>query len=265
MKFTEIKSCYIGPNIPPEQFISEHFFLFIAKGKLNGYDGNLHSTLKAGESCIVQKNSLVRYNKEKEDNQFEKIVIIFDKYFLMNFQKKNSNIIQKFHCTNSFIKLEETFLISNFIVSLHPYFTSSGKISDVFSDLKREELLLIILQIHPELSGLFFNFENPDKINIEEFMLRNYKFNVSLERFAFLTGRSLSTFKRNFKESFNETPSRWLTKKRLEESRFLIEEKNMKPADFFMDLGFEDLSHFYFAFKNHFGISPGKLKNQKKS
>lgn len=28
MRATEIKSCYIGPEISPEQFIKEHFFLY---------------------------------------------------------------------------------------------------------------------------------------------------------------------------------------------------------------------------------------------
>ena len=51
--------------------IAEHFFLFLAKGTMNGYDGNKHYTLKAGESCIVRKNKLARYNKVKTNNEFE--------------------------------------------------------------------------------------------------------------------------------------------------------------------------------------------------
>jgi hypothetical protein len=31
-------------------------------------------------------------------------------------------------------------------------------------------------------------------------MIKNYKFNVNLERFAYLTGRSLSAFKRDFEK-----------------------------------------------------------------
>jgi AraC-like DNA-binding protein len=41
-------------------------------------------------------------------------------------------------------------------------------------------------------------------------MNNNYKFNVSIERFALLTGRSLSAFKRDFEKIFNDTPSHWL-------------------------------------------------------
>ena len=70
MRATEIKSCYIGPEISPEQFIPEHFFLFIGTGIIHGYDGNKSYMLNAGEYCLVRKNRLARYNKEKVNDAF---------------------------------------------------------------------------------------------------------------------------------------------------------------------------------------------------
>ena len=90
-------------------------------------------------------------------------------------------------------------------------------------------------------------------------MNRNFKFNVSTERFAFMTGRSLSAFKRDFKTTFNDTPNHWLVKKRLQEAHFLIEKKNQKPSEIYLELGFETLSHFSFAFKKYFGLTPTEL------
>lgn len=258
MKITEIKSCIIGPALSAEQFIAEHFFLFLAKGTMNGYDGNKHYVLKAGESCLVRKNRLARYNKVKDNNEFEKIIIFFDEAFLKMFQKKHSILFKNFPSKDAFIRLKKDDLINSFLVSLEPYYNNSGNISPAFSDLKREELLLILLQLQPELSDLFFDFGVPGRLDLEKFMQQNYKFNVSMERFAFLTGRSLSAFKRDFKTIFNETPGRWLIKRRLQEAFLLIEEKKQKPADIYIDLGFEDLSHFYFAFKKEFGKSPGE-------
>ncbi|SEL02256.1 hypothetical protein SAMN05421740_103264 [Parapedobacter koreensis] len=44
-----IKSCYVGPAISPEQFIPEHFFLYLLKGKIAGFDGHKKYSMKAGE------------------------------------------------------------------------------------------------------------------------------------------------------------------------------------------------------------------------
>jgi len=262
MKITEIKSCFIGPALSAEQFIAEHFFLFLAKGTMNGYDGNKHYVLKAGESCIVRKNRLARYNKVKNNNEFEKVIIFLDEDFLKSFQNKHSILFKNFASKDSFIKLKKDDLINSFLLSLEPYYNNSGNINDKFSDLKREELLLILLQLYPELSDVLFDFGIPGRLDLEKFMQQNYKFNVSLERFAFLTGRSLSAFKRDFKTIFHDTPYRWLIKRRLQEARFLIEEKKQKPSDFYLDLGFQDLSHFYFVFKKEFGVVPSGIKEK---
>lgn len=49
--------------------------------------------------------------------------------------------------------------------------------------------------------------------------------------------------------------SLWLQDKRLTEAGYLIS-KGKKPSDIYLDVGFENLSHFYTSFKNKFGITP---------
>lgn len=85
-----------------------------------------------------------------------------------------------------------------------------------------------------------------------------------MERFAFMSGRSLSTFKREFKAIFNTTPGKWLMKKRLDEAYFLLDKEHKKPTDIYTELGFEDLSHFSFVFKKEFGVSPSNIGKRKK-
>lgn len=142
--------------------------------------------------------------------------------------KKHSFVFQNYQSKDAFIKINKDRLINSFLLSLDPYYTETGQMDKALEDAKREELLLILLQLQPELSDILFDFGIPGKLNLEAFMQQHYKFNVGLERFAFLTGRSLSAFKRDFKKIFNETPNRWLTQRRLQEARFLVEEKKAK-------------------------------------
>jgi len=259
MLSTEIKSCYIGPRISPEQFIAEHFFLYLVKGTMEGYDGHKKYKLVAGNYCIVCKNHLARYNKQKEDGLFEKVVIMLDESFLKNYRERYHIQAVKPGATNAFFTLNKSELIPTFIQSLMPYYTGGGKLNDTFANIKREELLLILLQSNPKLVNVLFDFGIPQKIDLEAYMNCNYKFNVNIERFAYLTGRSLSAFKRDFAVIFGTTPHNWLMNKRLKEARFLIEKEKQKPSEIYLDLGFEDLSHFSFAFKKLFGINPSDL------
>jgi AraC family transcriptional regulator, exoenzyme S synthesis regulatory protein ExsA len=262
MKTPVNKTCLIGPAIRPEQFIVEHLFFYLVNGKMSGYYGDKNYTLQSGEYGIVRKNRLGRMDSSKENHRAEKIIFVFDELFLKAFQEKHQINPAKFKSDEPFLGLDDNKLIPNFICSLTPYYNAQGQMGKEFFDIKREELLLILLHLQPALSGIFFDYGIPGKIDLEEFMERNYKFNVSVERFAFLTGRSLSAFKRDFKIIYNETPNRWLVQKRLQMAHFLIENKHDKPSEIYQDLGFEALSHFSFAFKKRFGLTPTALIEQ---
>jgi len=99
----------------------------------------------------------------------------------------------------------------------------------------------------------------PGKLDLVEFMEKNYMFNLSLEKFGYLTGRSLTTFKKDFEKVFQSTPGKWLTHKRLQLAHYQILEKKRKPSDVYIDVGFENLSHFSFAFKKQFGYNPTSI------
>jgi AraC-like DNA-binding protein len=263
MKTPVSKTCLIGPQITKEQFIAEHLFFYMVKGTMSGYYGEKNYTLESGEYGIVRKNRLGRQDQQKENERLEKIIFVFDEPFLKAFQQKHKITTAKFKSDEPFFQLPPNELVPNFIRSLSPYYNELGQIEKVFVDLKREELLLIFLQLEPELSGLFFDYGIPGKIDLEGFMNRNYKFNVSVDRFAYLTGRSRSAFKRDFKTIFNDTPSHWLIQKRLQEAYFLLEKQSKRPSEIYLDLGFEDLSHFSLTFRKKFGVTPKTLVEQK--
>ena len=253
------RSDYVIGEISPEQFVAEHTFMYVIKGIMRCYDGSKTYTFRSGNYGLARKNRLGRYKKEKEDGELEKVFVFFDEAFLRMFQEKHKTRVVEFASNDTIVKINPNELVPNFIRSLMPYYNGGGDIDIKFADIKREELLIILLDDQPELAGVFFDYGIPEKINLEEFMHRNYTFNVNMERFAYLTGRSLSAFKRDFKAIFHQTPNAWLVQKRLQEAHFLIDKKHKKPSEIYLDLGFETLSHFSFAFKKLFGQTPTEI------
>lgn len=241
----------------------EHFFIVLLKGTMKAFDGNKQYKMVPGDYFIVRKNHLVRFARFKDDVEFEKIVIRFDEDFLKDFFKRHPFSVSFTANKDSFQMVQSNKLIDNYSKSLTTYFSDSLKLDQTFSDVKREELLLILLRAQPELADIFFKFGVPEKLDLEEFMNRNFQFNIGLKRFAYLTGRSLSAFKRDFAKVFNETPSRWLIERRLEEAYFLLEVKKRKSSEIYLELGFEALSHFSFAFKRRYGFSPIEMNKRK--
>lgn len=247
----------------PEQFVPDHLFLYLAAGELRVYDGHQRFALQAGDYYLVRKNRLVRYEHGSAGVGCEMTYCCFDEPFLRAFEEKHPVGAKKNRPSDAFVAIKANETIAGFIHSLKPYRTPAGSVTEAFRAVKHEELLLILLQSQPELADILFDYGLPGKIGLEKFMNTHFKFNVSLPRFAFLTGRSLSAFKRDFQAVFHQTPSRWLVQKRLQEAYFLLCEQHEKPSDIYFDLGFKDLSHFSFAFKNRFGLAPSELLKER--
>src|SRR6185295_2084590 len=114
----------------------EHFFLYLGKGKIEGYDGHKKYSLKAGEYCIVRKNRLARYNKQKDNGQFEKVVVVFDAPFLKAYMDRHNIVPPKPAPSPAFIMLKKDNLVPHFIRSLMPYYNGKSRIDDAFSNIK---------------------------------------------------------------------------------------------------------------------------------
>jgi AraC-like DNA-binding protein len=260
LKVDNIQSCHLGPEISPELLIQEHYFLYLLKGSMKGYDGHKNYELHPGDYCLARKNHLVRYTKFKDNGAFEKIIIALDEAFLRNFLEKHVYTVHRAENQDAFLFIPENTLVDNYIQSLQPYYTGNKQLDETFANIKREELVMILLKLQPDLANVFFNFGRPHQMDLEIYMNRNFRFNVSLERFAYLTGRSLSSFKRDFQKTFGASAGQWLKKKRLDEAYFQISKQHLKPSEVYLEVGFEDLSHFSFAFKKEFGKSPSEVK-----
>ena len=125
--------------------------------------------------------------------------------------------------------------------------------------LKIQECINVLTYLRSGLHNWFSRMNSLQRINLKDFMECHYQDNLPLEQLAQASGRSLSTFRRDFLKVFGTTPGKWLLTKRLEEAYVLIKEKKIRPSDFLLDLGFESFSHFSRSFKAYFGIQPSIL------
>ncbi|HEY8969408.1 MAG TPA: AraC family transcriptional regulator [Puia sp.] len=150
-------------------------------------------------------------------------------------------------------------LLESCLASLIPYFDVQGPFPENIASLKITEAISILRLVTPNIDSILANFEEPGKIPLIEFMEKNFMYNLPLEKFGYLTGRSLSTFNRDFRKAFHTTPQKWLLQKRLELAHYQLKESNKRPVEVYLEVGFEDLSHFSFAFKKHFGYPPADL------
>ncbi len=253
-------SCYAARSREGEQFIPEYVFSYQVSGTVIMDDGNKEYIFNPGDFRLSRRNRLLKFNKlPPEGGEYKSLSVRFDQQFLRGVSIETGYKSEKHVDSDTVIRLAGHPLYSGYFESLTSYMQLDAESDAALIALKLKEAVMLLLKVNPEMKDILFDFSEPGKIDLEAFMNKNFHFNVGLNRFAYLTGRSLATFKRDFEKLFRITPSRWLQHRRLQEAHYLIKEKGKTASDIYLDLGFEDLSHFSFAFKKQYGVAPTRV------
>lgn len=239
-----------------EILIEQHAIVRILSGEMRVVQADKTYIFGPGDIVLFPRNTLTTVIKYPKDGIMYRSVLMYI----------STERLQRFYAKHPFtgsanrdlhIRIFEKHpLFESFFASLMPYLEMEGGLPESITTVKMEEAITILRIIKPEIDALLSNFEEPGKLNIADFMERNYMFNLTLDKYCYLTGRSLTTFKKDFKAVFHTTPQKWLTMKRLQLAHQEIKLKKRKPVEVYFEVGFENLSHFSFAFKKQFGYPP---------
>lgn len=152
--------------------------------------------------------------------------------------------------------------VRNYIGSLMPVYSAGGA-SSALLELKLQELLHLIAVQEQSLTfidALQRRSRQQERRPITEFMEEYCVYNLKLEDYAALTGRSLSTFMRDFKKAYNVTPNQWMIDRKVEIAHRMLLEQNASVTEAAMEAGYANTSHFIKAYKRRFGLTPKKAK-----
>lgn len=255
---SEIKlSRYEGKLFKTEAAFEEHLLVWLLSGETRIIQANESFSFNAGDVFLIPRNQLATIiNQPKNGFPHQAVAMHLSAERLRGIY---SDSRLKTTATGKIISFHKHPLLKSCLDSLVPYFEMQDDFPSNIASLKINEAISILRTIDKRIDNILADFEAPGKIELVPFMEKNFMFNLPLEKLSYLTGRSLTTFKRDFHNAFGTTPQRWLTQKRLEFAHYQLAEKKKKPADFYYEIGFENLSHFSFAFKKHFGYAPKTL------
>lgn len=243
---------YDSDQIVPELTLS---FMLSGKKELRFADRKIEGN--AGDIALIRKNELLKSVKMSDKNgySYQSVSIFFTPEILRKYAVENNIQTTVRYSGKPYIDLTQSKFIQAYFESFLPYFNQPEKLTAKIAAIKTVEALELLLSHHSNLEQMIFDLSEPFKIDLEKYMNKNFAFNIPIKDFARLTGRSLSTFKRDFKTIYNSTPEKWLRERRLDEAMFLITEKKQRPSEVYFMVGFENFSHFSASFKEQFGVN----------
>lgn len=163
------------------------------------------------------------------------------------------------------LRVENDVTLAALFQSMRTYLAGDETPPEPLMRHKLKELVISVLtsRTNTELAAYFCTTGTRDAPSIAEIMEANFRFNLSLEEYAKLCHRSLSTFKREFQAHYQEPPGKWLLQRRLDHAAKLLRTSPLNITEVTFESGFEHVSHFSRVFKTRFGVPPLTYRQEK--
>lgn len=233
----------------------EHTLIYLCSGELEIDDKGEKIVLAEGQCAFMRRDNRMWLQKHIKDGKpYRSVVLKFSRAFLREFYSKldpeDIPVYAKRGKASLFVLPDGRPDIRSLFESVLPYFDSGIKPSEEMLKLKMTEGLYVLFNTDKNLYASLFDFVEPWKIDILDYLNDNYMYDLSLDEIASYTGRSLATFKRDFAKISDLPPRKWLIRRRLEAAHQLILSGKKKITDICYTVGFKNLSHFSKAYKD---------------
>lgn len=242
------------------------YLLHVLTGKKGWRTLNHSWTAEAGQSFYIKKGAYII--EQFFEEEFCMLLFSISDDFIRDTVKQISvntkAVFAQEQQQSPVIEVNPDLTLTAYFQSMLTYFTRREKPSDSLLILKLRELLFNVLQspTNPELAAYFRSLPHDPRPSLSQIMNKNFCYNLSLEQYARLCGRSLASFKRDFKRHYNVTPGIWLRKKRLEYATALLSNTDLNITQICLECGFENLAHFSRVFKEALNTTPTEYRKQ---
>ena len=235
-----------------EKLITAHSIVYVVNGKVSvtTFEGD-EVSISNGEMLFMPRDSYLISDFRRNSKSMEVFLLFFDHEIVMKFiEGMQKNEAQK----STICQLEATENIQNYFQNISKMKFNNPQ-NQKLLELKILEFLHLVNEKQDFIETLQASEEGKQRRDIGLIMLEHYDKNMTIADFASLSGRSLSTFNREFKQKYQTTPKQWLIEKKINRAFELLQE-GKSVTDSAFEVGYLNVSNFIKAYKSIYGETP---------
>lgn len=242
-------------------FLEQHLLYVVLGGEVKLTCGRQTCVVRKNEMVLLSRAHSVSYEKkgDPESGLFESLLFAITDELLSDFLTQQHVTIPQMTEELGVKVASMSDRLVAYCWSLSPYFDAPSQTNPGLLRLKVMELLYNVMDCSKNIFRQMLQLRQPAKVDIHRVVEDNYTSPISIEELAYLSGRSLSSFKRDFQQIYGSTPARWIREKRLAKARQMLQSSQKSVADVAYSLGFENPTHFSRIFKQQYGIPPSLI------
>lgn len=242
----------------------EACFMFVNKGEVGVRTPNEYLKLNRNTAMIAKcLNYFFEPSKNKEvyKDGVESVGIflypslvkdLFDLDISLSNHQNDYNVKQ----------VQVDLMLNNFRQSIDILLENPELVDDGIIKTKLKEFIQLLIKSQNAPSQLDFlaALFKPNEVEFKKVIQQNVYANLTIKELALLTHLSESSFKRKFKEVFNNSPKKYLTEKKLKRAAELLKSSNDRISEIAYDVGFDSVSTFNRNFADFYGKSPSNYR-----
>ena len=255
-----IDQCIVTAGERGTFFLEQHLLYVVLGGSVKLTCGRQTWTVGKNEMILLRRAQSVSYEKQgsEETGLFESQLFAINDELLKDFlTSQQVQIPQMTEELGTQVSPMSDRLVA-YCWSLSPYFNDPSQVNPGLLRLKVMELLYNVMDCSKNIFRQMLQLRQPVKTDIHRVVEENYTSPISLDELAYLSGRSLSSFKREFQDIYGESPARWIREKRQSKAQQMLRSSSLSVADVAYSLGFENPTHFSRIFKQQYGYAPSQ-------
>ncbi|MEM6262924.1 MAG: AraC family transcriptional regulator [Bacteroidota bacterium] len=259
-----IKKELSEPVLARTSYLSMHAITMVTAGTQHlRTDGGAVYEVKASNMAFLQKGMYTVSDLMKLENGFEVYLIYVDDAYLSSIIPDLTPLVPTKKPSTIYPTLTVPPVVEHYLKSYEALPQVLFERQPALAEIKFREFFLLMDAILPpgELATRLNALLKTPVGNLRQVMERHFDKPLTIGDYAYLTGRSESTFRREFKQRFGTSPRQWLIEKRLSKAHELLKESRQDAvADIALQVGYEHVSHFIQAFKRQYGCTPGDFQ-----
>ncbi|MEM9829036.1 MAG: AraC family transcriptional regulator [Bacteroidota bacterium] len=242
-----------------QSYIAQHVLTCVQEGEQHIRSDNGHQIIvQAGEMAVLRRGLYTVTDLVSKKNAFRANLAFFEEDIFSSLpfttNISHSSLLRTGLSSKKFpTPLPLTFFWQSLTAWLH----SVPNPNTTVQHIKVQEFFALLASSEA-ISSVFSVIKSERKAtqNIRQFMEEHYDKPLSVADYAYLTGRSESSFRREFKTRFGTTPRQWIIRQRLEKAHDLLENTPKDVTQVALEVGYENISHFISEYKKQYGHTP---------
>lgn len=162
----------------------------------------------------------------------------------------------------SFLKLANNFFVEKYIAGMKTYFEHPEAVPEDLLAIKLKEIILLLSQTeeYPSVQLILSSIFSPKVIELKQIIEAHLYEDLKIEELAILSNRSLSTFKRDFKTVFDDSPGNYIRNKKLSRAHEMLLNSDQRISEIAFLCGFNNQQHFSKAYQRKYNQQPSQIK-----